>query len=176
MWQNVQSHFFSRTPPVEEVIRDGENGLLVDFHAPAKLAARVEEAVKNNDYFRALRAQARATVVERYDWRTVCRPQQVALIESLATSAWATVTSGDALSLAQRAHLRAAGVWAVERAIGVAQVAYRAGGGGAVYDDSSLQRRLRDVETLAQHFLVRLDTLTTAGAVLTGHELDVPVF
>lgn len=99
-----------------------------------------------------------------------------ALVESLAASTWATVTSGDALSLAQRAHLRAAGVWTVERAIAVVQAAYRAGGGGAVYDDSSLQRRLRDVETLAQHFLVRLDTLTTAGAVLTGHEVDVPVF
>jgi glycosyltransferase involved in cell wall biosynthesis len=77
----------SRTPPVEEVLRDGENGLLVDFHSPAKLAARVEEAVKNNDYFKPLREQARATVVERYDWRTVCRPQQVALIEALAAGA-----------------------------------------------------------------------------------------
>jgi glycosyltransferase involved in cell wall biosynthesis len=77
----------SRTPPVEEVIRDGENGLLVDFHSPAKLAARVEEAVKNNDYFKPLRELARATIVERYDWRTLCRPQQVALIESLAAGA-----------------------------------------------------------------------------------------
>ena len=54
--------------------------------------------------------------------------------------------------------------------------AHRFAGGTAVYADSPLQRRLRDVHTMTQHFIVRPDTLTTAGAVLTGHEPDVPVF
>ena len=35
---------------------------------------------------------------------------------------------------------------------------------------------LRDIHTLTQHFIVRPDTLTTAGAVLAGQEPDVPVF
>jgi glycosyltransferase involved in cell wall biosynthesis len=77
----------SRTPPVEEVIRDGENGLLSDFLSPPKLAARVEEALKNGPYFQPLRERARQTIVERYDLRTVCLPQHVALIESLASGA-----------------------------------------------------------------------------------------
>ena len=36
--------------------------------------------------------------------------------------------------------------------------------------------RLRDVHAITQHFLVRPDTLRTAGAVLAGQGLDVPVF
>ena len=48
--------------------------------------------------------------------------------------------------------------------------AYRFGSGTAVYADSPLQRRARDIHTLTQHFIVRPDTLTTAGAVLAGLE------
>ena len=39
-----------------------------------------------------------------------------------------------------------------------------------------LQRRFRDVHAITQHFLVKLDTLTTAGAVLAGAEADLTVF
>jgi hypothetical protein len=39
-----------------------------------------------------------------------------------------------------------------------------------------LQRRFRDVHAITQHFLVKLDTLTTAGAVLVGAEADLTVF
>jgi len=45
-----------------------------------------------------------------------------------------------------------------------------------VYLDSPLQRRLRDINALAQHALVRPDTMTTVGAVLAGRDIDVPVF
>ena len=45
-----------------------------------------------------------------------------------------------------------------------------------LYADCPLQRRLRDVHAITQHFLVRRDTLTTAGAVLAGQDVDVPVF
>ena len=54
--------------------------------------------------------------------------------------------------------------------------AYHAGGGGSLYASSPLQRRLRDVHAITQHFLVKPDTLTTAGAVLAGQGIDVPVF
>jgi alkylation response protein AidB-like acyl-CoA dehydrogenase len=99
-----------------------------------------------------------------------------ALIAAVADDTWSTVTSGDAVSLDQRARIRAAAVWATSRAVSVVRTAFVAAGGSAVYDDSRLQRRQRDIETLAQHFLVRPDTMTTAGAVLAGQEPDVPVF
>jgi hypothetical protein len=54
--------------------------------------------------------------------------------------------------------------------------AHRAGGGSSVYAFSPLQRRLRDINALTQHFLVRDDTLTTAGAILAGQDVSIMVF
>jgi glycosyltransferase involved in cell wall biosynthesis len=71
----------SRTPPVEEVIADGDNGLLVDFFSTAGIAERVEEALSDPGRMSAIRARARQTVVERYDLRSRCLPEQLALVE-----------------------------------------------------------------------------------------------
>ncbi|TAK41297.1 MAG: glycosyltransferase [Betaproteobacteria bacterium] len=75
----------SRTPPVEEAIRHGENGLLVDFFDTAALAATASDCLANPERHTALRTQARATAVERYDLASVCLPQQVRLIENLGS-------------------------------------------------------------------------------------------
>ena len=72
--------------------------------------------------------------------------------------------------------IRAAAAWAADRAAAVVSAAYRAGGGSSMYADCPLQRRLRDIHALTQHFLVRRDTLTTAGAILAGQDVDVLVF
>jgi len=98
------------------------------------------------------------------------------LLHDAAASLWSAAVAGREPTLEQRARVRATAVWATTRAVSIVETAYRAGGGGAVYDDSPLQRRLRDVHAIAQHFLVRRSTLTTAGAVLGGQELDVMVF
>ena len=45
-----------------------------------------------------------------------------------------------------------------------------AGGGTSIYSSSSLQRRLRDVNAITQHFLLRPSTLVTAGAALAEGE------
>lgn len=99
-----------------------------------------------------------------------------ALLYETAESVWAAATRGSPLSLEDRARLRAAAVWATNRATEVVISAYRAGGGSSVYASSPLQRRLRDVNALTQHFLVRNDTLTTAGAILAGQDVSVMVF
>jgi glycosyltransferase involved in cell wall biosynthesis len=74
----------SRTPPVEEVIEDGVNGLLVDFFSPAAIAARIDEALAKQAACRPLRAAARRTVLERCDLRRQCLPAQARLIARLA--------------------------------------------------------------------------------------------
>lgn len=52
----------SRTAPVEEVVRDGENGLLVDFFDDRTFAARICDALEDPARFGPLRRQARADV------------------------------------------------------------------------------------------------------------------
>lgn len=73
----------SDTPPVREVISDGENGLLTDFFDTSRLAERVAEACRQRDTLGPIRHHARQSVVARYDLKRVCLPQQLALIHSL---------------------------------------------------------------------------------------------
>jgi len=98
------------------------------------------------------------------------------LLYDTAAWLWATALSGDEPTLAERARVRAAATWATARAAGVADVAYHSAGGSSLYRDSPLQRRLRDVHAVTQHFVVRPDTMTTAGAILAGNDIDVMVF
>jgi glycosyltransferase involved in cell wall biosynthesis len=73
----------SRTPPVEEVIRDRQNGLLVDFFSPEAIAERVDFALRNQSFLLPLRRKARETVVDRYDLKRICLPAQQKLVARL---------------------------------------------------------------------------------------------
>jgi alkylation response protein AidB-like acyl-CoA dehydrogenase len=99
-----------------------------------------------------------------------------ALIHEAAEEAWEVAAGAAEFTLGHRGRIRAAAAWATRRTADVVRAAYRAGGGGALYTSSPLQRRLRDIDALTQHFLVRSDTLTTAGAILAGQDVDVMVF
>ena len=72
----------SRTPPVEEVIRDGENGRLIDFFDVEAWSDAIIEALAEPARFRAMREAARRTIIERYDLQSVCLPRQIELVES----------------------------------------------------------------------------------------------
>lgn len=73
----------SDTAPVREVIRDGENGLLVDFFSPQAIADQVSAVLEDPGAFAHLARAARETVVERYDLAR-CLAEQVALIRETA--------------------------------------------------------------------------------------------
>jgi glycosyltransferase involved in cell wall biosynthesis len=75
----------SATAPVTEVIRDGENGLLVDFFSSEALVNAVCGVLEHPDRMLELRQQARQTIVERFDLRTICLPRQIKLVEELLT-------------------------------------------------------------------------------------------
>ncbi len=74
----------SRVPPVEEVIRDGFNGRLVDFFDVPGWEKVLAESLATPARFDTLRRQARKTVVERYDLTRVCLPKMIALVEGMA--------------------------------------------------------------------------------------------
>jgi glycosyltransferase involved in cell wall biosynthesis len=73
----------SRTPPVLEVLRDGINGLTVDFFAPKALANRIETALGQADRMQPLRNAARSTAVKHFDLKTVLLPRWNRLFDDL---------------------------------------------------------------------------------------------
>ena len=99
------------------------------------------------------------------------RAARTTLFDAAAES-WQMALASAEFDDRTRAQLRSTTTWVVETAAEVVDMAYRAGGGTALYSSSPLQRRLRDLHTLTQHFGVKLDTFTLAGAVLAGQEVD----
>lgn len=73
----------SRTRPVIEVIRDGENGQLVDFFDIDGLAERIVEALRMAGRFDRIRAAARDSVVRHFDLKTICLPDYLLLLQRL---------------------------------------------------------------------------------------------
>jgi glycosyltransferase involved in cell wall biosynthesis len=57
----------SATPPVEEVIEDGRNGLLCDFFSPQQIADRVDQVLDHPHRMRHLGEEARRDIIEHYD-------------------------------------------------------------------------------------------------------------
>nr|WP_206526625.1 glycosyltransferase [Rhodobacter kunshanensis] len=71
----------SDTAPVREVIRHGQNGLLVDFFDVAAWSQTLITALAEPERFAPLRAAARQTVLDRYDLRRICLPRMIEMVE-----------------------------------------------------------------------------------------------
>lgn len=76
----------SRTAPVQEVIRDGENGLLVDIFAPNEIAEQVTAVLQAPQAYETIRRNARQTVIDKYDLKTICLPAQLRMLEAASQS------------------------------------------------------------------------------------------
>ncbi|MCE1242898.1 MAG: glycosyltransferase family 4 protein [Oryzomicrobium sp.] len=73
----------SRTAPVQEVIRDGENGWLVDMFNPEEISLKIIEALAEPQDVIQLRKNARQTIVDRYDLNRVCLPAQMEFLQGV---------------------------------------------------------------------------------------------
>ncbi|SLN21206.1 glycosyltransferase family 4 protein [Oceanibacterium hippocampi] len=73
----------SDTPPVREVLRDGHNGLLVDFFDVEALAEGIDLALEKKAEFERLRRNARRTIVEQYALSRLL-PRHLSLIGEIA--------------------------------------------------------------------------------------------
>jgi alkylation response protein AidB-like acyl-CoA dehydrogenase len=96
-----------------------------------------------------------------------------ALLYADAETAWTTAVAGAPFTPEHRAQIRGTATWVAKTAASVVDMAYTAGGGSSIFATSPLQRRLRDIHALTQHFAVKLDTFTKAGAVLAGQDVDL---
>ena len=76
----------SDTAPVRDAMTDGETGVLRDFFDVDALAAATIDAVRHPETFDAMRANARARAVERYDRATVGVPGWLRIIDELAAA------------------------------------------------------------------------------------------
>lgn len=76
----------SRTPPVEEVIHHGGNGLLVDIFSPDEITGRVIEGLEDVRAHASIRENARQTIRDHYDLRSKCLPAQLRLLSNLAST------------------------------------------------------------------------------------------
>jgi glycosyltransferase involved in cell wall biosynthesis len=73
----------SATAPVTEVIRHGENGLLVDFFSSEELVNKICNVLKHPDRMLQVRQQARRSIQKRFDLQRLCLLKQIKLIELL---------------------------------------------------------------------------------------------
>ena len=68
----------------------------------------------------------------------------------------------------RRARYRAAATQATTMATQAVDMAYGLAGGSAIHDAAPLQRRMRDIHTATQHFVVGRNSFATYGAELVG--------
>lgn len=82
----------SSTQPVEEVIKDGVNGLLVNIFEPEEIAHRVVDVLSDRAAYAEIQKNARQTIINKYDLRTVCLPAHLTMLD------WVRVKHQDTLS------------------------------------------------------------------------------
>lgn len=75
----------SATPPVQEVLRHQENGLLVDFFQTKEIVEAIDHVLDHPEQMQPLRENARKTVVENFDLEQICLPRHIKLLETLAS-------------------------------------------------------------------------------------------
>ena len=66
----------SKTPPVQEVMEDGVNGLLAEFRSPYHIARKIEEQLDDPERAKKLGAAARETILERFELMKCMKAQE----------------------------------------------------------------------------------------------------
>ncbi len=80
----------------------------------------------------------------------------------------ATVERGDEISMALKGRVRLAGTFGTDAASQAVEICYRLGGGTSNYETSALQRCMRDMHAITQHFIVASANYEIVGRILMG--------
>ena len=91
-----------------------------------------------------------------------------ALLEAQITRVWQNPERAAGKDLTRVAEQLQAAVWITAACVGVAEGCFELAGSRAVYESSSLQRRMRDLRVAAQHAVVHPRHYVTAGAAVLG--------
>ena len=89
-----------------------------------------------------------------------------ALLEAQITRVWRNPERPAAKGLARVAEQLQAAIWITSACVRVAEGCFELAGSRAVYESSSLQRRVRDLRVAAQHFAVHPRQYVAAGAAV----------
>lgn len=81
----------SRTQPVEEVITDGENGLLADIFSPEDVAEKVTKVLTHKDGMQKMRKAARKTIEKTYALDKLL-PLHMSLVKDVAAKKFSPPT------------------------------------------------------------------------------------
>jgi alkylation response protein AidB-like acyl-CoA dehydrogenase len=93
-------------------------------------------------------------------------------LEIQAASHWSHARAGTLREVALMTEGTQAAVWITNACLRVAETCFALGGGSAVYADSMLQRRLRDLHVAAQHYSVQQRHYVDAGKLFLSMTSD----
>ncbi len=91
-----------------------------------------------------------------------------ALVIDIFEKAWQTVCDGNTPDLQSQAEMRGVGTFVTEVAVDVVTTAYRYGGARSIYLSHILQQNLRDINAVAQHFIVNDSAYENHAQFLLG--------
>ena len=91
-----------------------------------------------------------------------------ALCREAIDDAWEFCRRGERPDLERQLRLRGACAYATDVGCRVATMAFRYGGGNAIYNDRVLQRCMRDINAAAQHFMVNTSAYDNLGQFRLG--------
>ncbi|TWP50554.1 hydroxylase [Lentzea tibetensis] len=134
-------------------------GALDDF-----IALAAERSPLGSSRTLAERSSTQAAVAEAHATLRAARAFYYEAVED----AWQAARGTEPVPVPQRAALRLAATHATRTAKQVVANLYDLAGGGAIYDDSVLQRRFRDAHTASAHFQVNAASFELTGRVLLG--------
>ncbi|MDB6141950.1 MAG: Acyl-CoA dehydrogenase type 2 domain, partial [Pseudomonas sp.] len=87
-------------------------------------------------------------------------------------SAWAVAQKTGEISVDHRRDIRLATTHAVHSAQDIINSMYQLGGGSSIFEQSPLQKCLRDINVAAQHLMVSDSTYELTGRIFLGIETD----
>jgi alkylation response protein AidB-like acyl-CoA dehydrogenase len=158
-------------------------GLIIDAVRIAKVGVGiaqgavddfVELATRKTPAYTAALTADRATVQER-----VARAQALVqagrhTIRTSVTEGWASVQDGSRITGERCLPMGLAASFALDAATQAVDLLYQAGGTTAFRDESSLQRRFRDIQTLRQNAIASWSRYESLGKMILGRPSDWP--